>query len=214
MSPETARNMIMAASALAASASALFAAFALRLNLKTKRAELEKGRPYFVFINFKWVRPVVQEAFSSQGESLDPFKAQLEGIVKNLGARPAINTEGSLFLLPQTEIPGDPRIPLDFSLSVADELPPGTEWLLATNPLQIHDPENLEPNYYDPGSYVVFAMTYDDPITHKHFTQFSFLRWPGVEHGIMHTNLVAVTRKERETILTTYKSTMGRYLQA
>ena len=60
MNQETVRTAIMGLSALGASTSAFFAARALKWNKDTRSAEIEKGRPYFSFLNFGLARLEVQ----------------------------------------------------------------------------------------------------------------------------------------------------------
>ena len=147
---------------------------------------------------------------------LDPTRAKVGGILKNCGLSPAANMEASVFMLPQIEVPGDIRKAVEFPTSIADEMAPGSEWLVETVELQIIDPKfqgaDVEPSYYDPGSYVCIGIKYDDPVTTKHYTQISFMRWPGVAQGVIAGNLVAASKAQKDAVTTKYNSTLLSYL--
>jgi len=201
MDNEVFNTVASCVSALAAGAATYFAARTLKTSNAASRAEFNSGRPYFTFSEFGLRRPTISKALTSDKDLLDPTAGLVEGLIRNVGRRPASNVSGSILILP-LHAHHEIRV---FSIGIADDVAPATDWNVTSGRLQIipkdYPGSDAMPVYIDPGFFVVIGVSYDDPLASTSFSQASFMRWPGISNRVVSGILVSATRDEKTSLV-------------
>lgn len=191
MDPTTIQSWLTAASTIAAAISALAAWQALKLGYENRKFELENGRPYFSFESARMEQKKLPNAPGNESHSgLDPNTAVAKGIFKNYGARPAVGVKATAYVIPHDENIS----PLAIPSSLADDFPPGAEWMT-----QIGEQQIVAPNQY--GHFLVVGIRYSDPVTKQDYRQMFFMKWAGVKDSIVYGDIVAATEEEKFILL-------------
>jgi hypothetical protein len=202
MDSTTFQSLLTAASTIAAAISAIAAWQALRLGHESQKYAREQGRPYFSFEAARMEqKPLPNHPGTATPAGLNPSVAVAKGIFKNYGARPATGVITSVYVLSHDEA----IAPLEIPSSLADDFPPGAEWMVQFGEQQI-----ISPNQY--GHYFAVGINYNDPLTNKNFRQMFFMKWPGVKSGVVFGDIVAATNDERIHLISKHRALFARYV--
>ncbi|MDT8991449.1 hypothetical protein RQP54_11310 [Curvibacter sp. APW13] len=202
MDSATLQSWLNALSTVAAAVSAIAAWRALKLSHESNVFQREQGRPYFSFEETRMERKPLPTSTSTGGPAeLDPNVALAKGLFKNYGARPATEIASSIFIIPTD----DSSPPMESPSSLADDFPPGAEWMAQLGEQTINAPSH-------PGYFFVLGVSYNDPLTKRNYRQLFFMRWPGVKNGVVHGDIIAATREERDRLIHKHRRLLSNYV--
>jgi hypothetical protein len=202
MDPTTLQAWLTVVSTVAAAVSAIAAWRALKLSHESTVYQREQGRPYFSFEATRMERKQLPSLPGVTGPaSLDPSVAVAKGVFKNYGARPATEISSSVFIIPNDEV----TPPIEAPSSLADDFPPGAEWMAQLGEQTIAGPQH-------PGYFFVVGVNYNDPLTKRNYRQLFFMRWPGIQDGIVYGDIVAATKEERTQLIQKHRRLLSHYV--
>ncbi len=170
-------NMCSAVSAICAVIVTLLAFWSIRITIGDRRADRQARRSYVT----------VSDAKIMQLPTSPPYRIQIT--FKNEGFNRATGFEGEILFVnaslkkkPSSVVP----------LSIANDIPRNAE------PQWKYDEFYPGPNMSK--AYVVILYAYFDPLLEEEFRHSFFLKWDGVENGIMKPNFPHVSKSEKAKV--------------